>query len=269
MKKERIMFIFSLIIMLFSGVVSIYAVNCLYNSEDVSYDNSNSGLTSTNVQASLDELYGHCTDYTSLDTRVAALETQAGNTPLTTTSQTLSGGINELDSTLDGYFQNNTKSYFYGTDLRINGNNTASGGYVDFFYAGVNRAGVGVSHSNGDFEIIAKNSSGTFGAGNLNMSAASVKINNTSMGNLIKAKTVSVKCTSLTQGFNLSSYISLDSGYKFLAWESVGSSSGWVAGFPIYIAGPTSTSGGVYWNGSMSTSSNHSVIFTYFEILNV
>lgn len=74
MKKEKIMFIFSLIIMLFSGAVSIFAVTCLYNSEDVSYDNSNSGLTSTNVQASLDELYGHCTDYNNIDARLTAVE---------------------------------------------------------------------------------------------------------------------------------------------------------------------------------------------------
>ena len=64
--KEKIMFVLSLVIMFFSGIVSIYAVNCLYNSADVSYDNSISGLTSTNVQASLDELYGHCTDYTEI-----------------------------------------------------------------------------------------------------------------------------------------------------------------------------------------------------------
>ena len=236
MKKEKIIFIISLVMMLLATSISVYATSCLYNSSDVSYTAPTGSGLSANVQDSLTEVYGHCTDYTSMDTRVSSLE---------------------------GHFQLNPNSYFFGSDLRINPNGT-KGGYVDFYFNSVNRAGIGVNHSNGDLEIVAKDTSSVNGKGNLNINASSIKFNGTSLGDLIKAKTARVSCSRLTQGFDLSSYISLDSGYKFLAWESVGSSEGWVTSFPIYISNPVSTSGGVFWNGTLDSQRN--VIFTYFEI---
>lgn len=74
-KKEKIMIITLFIAaIILSSSISIFATTCIFNSVDVSYDNSNSGLTSTNVQASLDELYGHCTDYTAIDQRLTSVE---------------------------------------------------------------------------------------------------------------------------------------------------------------------------------------------------
>ena len=95
MRKERIIFILGLFMMFVSTVVSVYATACLYNSEDVGYDNTNSGLQASNVQGSLDELYLHCTDYTEIremiypvgsiyisvtDSTVAAVEARFGGT---------------------------------------------------------------------------------------------------------------------------------------------------------------------------------------------
>ena len=74
MKKERIIFIISLVMMLLATSISVYATSCLYNSSDVSYTAPTGSGLSANVQDSLTEVYGHCTDYTSMDTRVNTLE---------------------------------------------------------------------------------------------------------------------------------------------------------------------------------------------------
>ena len=83
--------------------------------------------------------------------------------------------------------------------------------------------------------------------------------------NFIRLKTISLLCTQLTQGFNLTSYVSLDAGYKFLCWLPTGSSDGWVTSFPIYIANVNLPEGNVYWNGTMGSGTNR-VKFSYLEI---
>ena len=67
MKKEKIVFIISLIIMTLSSMVSAFAVSAyLYNSNEISYNNSQSGIQSTDVEGAINELYGHATDYTEI-----------------------------------------------------------------------------------------------------------------------------------------------------------------------------------------------------------
>jgi hypothetical protein len=83
----------------------------------------------------------------------------------------------------------------------------------------------------------------------------------------VKVKYVDVGCPSLTQGMHLS--VNIDDGYKFLCWQSVGSSIGWVTSFPIYIANCFSTTGGVYWNGTLPTDDNRRVQFWYYEVKNI
>ena len=58
MKKNLIGFILGVVS---AGVVIVYA-ETYFPSNDVTYDNKESGLTSTNVQGAIDELYGVCTD---------------------------------------------------------------------------------------------------------------------------------------------------------------------------------------------------------------
>ena len=78
--------------------------NYLYNSSDVSYDNTVSGITATDVQGAVDELYFHAVDYSEIKNKI-------GNNELTTTSDTLTGAINELDD-LIGNVQNKTSKSF-------------------------------------------------------------------------------------------------------------------------------------------------------------
>ena len=74
-KKIKLILILSIVMMFLSSIVSAMAVSAyLYNSNEVSYNNNASGISSTNVQGAIDELYEHATDYTSMNTRVSVLE---------------------------------------------------------------------------------------------------------------------------------------------------------------------------------------------------
>ena len=56
LKNSKVLFILGVLVGILISVVGAYAA-ILVNSKDVTYDNSNSTLTSTNVQSALDELY--------------------------------------------------------------------------------------------------------------------------------------------------------------------------------------------------------------------
>ena len=73
-----------IIFMIIFGVVTVilslgtsYAANVyLYDSKDVSYNNTTSGIVSTDVQGAIDEVYAAATDYNSMNTRVTNIESQ-------------------------------------------------------------------------------------------------------------------------------------------------------------------------------------------------
>ena len=104
-----------------------------------------------------------------------------------------------------------------------------------------------------------------YSRGQISLEASNgVKINGTKIGDIIKLKQVTIQKANLSTNMNMSSYVSLDSGYKFLAWYNLGNSNGWVANFPIYVSNPTSTTGYPWWNGTLSGA----VDFYYLEIRN-
>ena len=92
-----LMIIFSAITVVLSLGTSYAAVTYLYDSKDVSYDNTRSGIVATDVQGAVDELYSAANDYSSMNTRVNGVEEIIGDSTLTTTDQTLTGGINEIN----------------------------------------------------------------------------------------------------------------------------------------------------------------------------
>ena len=105
MKKEKLINIITIIVIsLVTHGIIVYASDYLFSSNIVSYNNTTSGLASSNVQCAIDELYNRATDYTEVDTRVTSLESIIGNNTLTTTSQTLTGSINELKNKTSIYY---------------------------------------------------------------------------------------------------------------------------------------------------------------------
>ena len=169
-KKCRIISIIGIVFILLSSTISVMAVSAyLYNSNEVSYNNNASGISSTNVQGAIDELYGHVTDYTSMDTRVSALEGHFKN------SSTI-----EFDSnwaTIGKGDTTNEKGY-----LLYNG--TTNRG--QFYYApSVDRTYLASNSSSGSWgqgklDIVAKPitlGATTGGAGDINLNG-NVKINN-------------------------------------------------------------------------------------------
>ena len=78
-----------LLFVLFYGITAL-ATNYIFRSDEVSYDNTDSGLHADEVQGAINEVFQHATDYSEIKTTI-------GDNPLTTTSKTLIGGINEIN----------------------------------------------------------------------------------------------------------------------------------------------------------------------------
>ena len=115
MKKEKIIFIISLIMMLLATSISVYATSCLYSSSDVSYSPPTGSGLSANVQDSLTEVYGHCTDYTNLEQRVSTIENNfldktypVGSIYISTTDSTVSAVQSRFGGTWEAYGQGRT-----------------------------------------------------------------------------------------------------------------------------------------------------------------
>ena len=69
-EKGKIVFIIGLVMLFMSSILSASAATILYNSSDVSFDNTSSGLTATNVQDAIDELQTKANTFTSIQTDV-------------------------------------------------------------------------------------------------------------------------------------------------------------------------------------------------------
>ena len=70
--NAKLILVIVISVVLASGVS--YATVTMYASNTVSYDNTTSGLRSTNVQGALDELYGCATNYNAYDVRLENVE---------------------------------------------------------------------------------------------------------------------------------------------------------------------------------------------------
>ena len=155
-KKQKMTFIIGMIMLLLSSIVNAMAVSAyLYNSNEVSYNNNASGITSSNVQGAIDELYEHATDYTNMNTRVSALE---------------------------GYFKNNPTSYFEGSALRV-GINSSSNSSLILYKNGTKRLQLWPYESSDQAGIQAYASDGT-NIGPLNLIGDPIRINGTSISGI-------------------------------------------------------------------------------------
>ena len=82
-----------LICILFYGIVTIATSSI--NSNDITFDNTNSNLNAGDMQEAIDEVFQHATDYNEIKTTI-------GDSTLTTTNQTLTGAVNELNNNITG-----------------------------------------------------------------------------------------------------------------------------------------------------------------------
>lgn len=88
-----------------------------------------------------------------------------------------------------------------------------------------------------------------------------------SLSDYIKIKSIVVQKANLNINMDLSSYVSTDSGYKFLCWLMSGASNGWITTMPIYISAPDDVKGRPFWHPSLTIGG--AVNFYYLEIKNV
>ena len=73
--KSNIKYIFGIIIsIIVSSVISVTAAGTLFDSNEVVYDNSNSGLNASTVKGAIDELYAAANNYAAYDDRLVAVE---------------------------------------------------------------------------------------------------------------------------------------------------------------------------------------------------
>ena len=101
--KNNIKLVLVLIVGLSLGATAVYGADKIFDSDQVGFDNTNLNLTIDgeevdNVQDAIDALYSKATDYSDILTRLTATEATIGNSTLTTTAQTLTGAVNELNS---------------------------------------------------------------------------------------------------------------------------------------------------------------------------
>ena len=127
--------------MLSSGAT--FATTTMYYSNTVYYDNSTSEIQSSNVQGAIDELYACASNYSLYNTRLTNAEATIGSSTLTTSVQTLTGGINEINSKLNNAYGGYTPS------ITCN-NSSFAVDNVDFRY----RASGGLLWISGRFRIV-------------------------------------------------------------------------------------------------------------------
>ena len=155
-KNAKTMFIICIIFMLFSSIVTAFAVSSyLYNSNEVSYNNASSNsISSSNVQGAIDELYADAHNYSEMNTRVTALENR---------------------------WKNGTTSYFDGDYLRLTAPSTSasnSRGLLIYDNNDKTRGRLIYDPGTDTTYLDAVQNTGTGISGILNLRANPVKINN-------------------------------------------------------------------------------------------
>ena len=95
-----------ILFILFYGITTL-ATTTLFNSSEVKYNNTTSGIQSDKVQGAIDELYACASNYGAYNTRLTNAETTIGTGSLNTTAQNLIGGVNELNGKIKSHISMN------------------------------------------------------------------------------------------------------------------------------------------------------------------
>ena len=94
---------------MFYGITTL-ATNYLFNSNEVSYDNTETGLHADEVQGAIDEVFQHATDYTDINNRLTNIENNflnktypIGSIYISTTDSTASAVHDRFGGTWEAY----------------------------------------------------------------------------------------------------------------------------------------------------------------------
>ena len=134
--KENAKLILAIFVTVVIASGATYAATTMYDSNTIGYDNTTSGLRSTNVQSALDELYGNVAEV------ILNIKSIIGNSTLTTTDQTLTGGINELNDQIGNVWHDITNDCTWNTTYVSNYSAYYNSVAKQVFVYGVVSAGV-------------------------------------------------------------------------------------------------------------------------------
>ena len=95
--KKNIRFIIIVVICITCSVLTTFATTTLFNSSEVYYNNTTSGIQADKVQGAIDELYACASNYAAYNQRLTSAENTIGSGSFTTTSQNLIGAVNEVN----------------------------------------------------------------------------------------------------------------------------------------------------------------------------
>ena len=150
MSKEKVVFVLGSIMMVIASLTTVYAANYLYNSKEISFDNTGTGIQSDNVQGAVDELFDYLTDYT------------------------------DLKNKLDTYIPNGTKSKFDDNILRmgIDNQDVNKGSIIAFYDSSQKQRGaLQYSPTSDGMVLDGRNTTGTVGTGSVDIKGSTIKFN--------------------------------------------------------------------------------------------
>ena len=175
-KKEKIIyFILICVSVTILSCVSTYATNYLYNASEVSYDNTNSGIESDNVQGAMEKLYEEATNYSDMkkliypvgsvyisvtDDTVAKVQERFGGTWVVFGQGRTLVGVDTSDGDFNtvqkasGSKTHNHKGYGNGGDLRAAiGSASGRANTINFIATGAVNPNTGSGAGNGTYMV--------------------------------------------------------------------------------------------------------------------
>ena len=104
--KKNIRFIIIVIICITCSVLTTFATTTLFNSNEVYYNNTTSGIQADKVQGAIDELYTCASNYAAYNQRLTAVESQiypVGSIYISATDSTASAVHDRFGGTWEAY----------------------------------------------------------------------------------------------------------------------------------------------------------------------
>ena len=116
MKKIKFLLIINVLMITVSCLISVYATSYLYNSSEVSFNNTSTGITSDNAQGAIDQLYESANDYATIESLIYPV----GSIYISVTDSTVSAVQSKLGGTWEKFAEGKTLVGVYTSDTDFN-----------------------------------------------------------------------------------------------------------------------------------------------------